>query len=316
MKYLDIIVNNFISIIFRLALLFSSFLPIINKNMTNELYVFMLILRKIRIDYEKKSIEYWRKPCLSVICDFENERLTWNLIYRNKIPVYKCFNKNAEKNSKPIIYVHGGGLSGGHPYNFKGIINKLSFLTNKNIEAINYRLCPEYSKKYAIEDFRDYILSINSKWKNLCLIADSAGCYIIHNYIKKYNECAKNFNIVIYMSPMLGLSNLDYLCDKNDSTACVGTYKMCYKLAKINPPENIPDNLKFYGKNILIFAANNETIFPDSNKIYKYLIKNKFNVKSVFKENQIHAWPLFQGLNIKEMNDSLIQISLEIIKKY
>ena len=112
------------------------------------------------------------------------------------------------------------------------------------------------------------------------------------------------------MSPMLGLTELKYLSDKH-CTACVGTYKMCYKLAKIKPPEKIPIKLKYYGKNIIIFAAKNETIFPDSEKLYKFLIKKKFDVKNIFKENQIHAWPVLQGLNIKEMKETLIKILKE-----
>ena len=146
-EYRNYIIKILIKIFLKLTLSFFSLLPILRNGITNELYILIYIFKYLRIDFEKKSIDYWRKPYLSVICDFEDKNLSWKLIHRNNIPVWKCINKNAEYDSKPIVYIHGGGLSGGNAFCFKAFIYKLSFLTHKNIEVVNYDYVRNLQKK-------------------------------------------------------------------------------------------------------------------------------------------------------------------------
>ena len=62
------------------------------------------------------------------------------------VPGWAFCSQRFESSQRPVVYVHGGGLTGGDAGCFQGICSRLARETGQSVLVPHYRLCPEATK--------------------------------------------------------------------------------------------------------------------------------------------------------------------------
>lgn len=225
-----------------------------------------------------------------------------------------------ESNETVILYLHGGAFAFGSSKTHRAMMGHLARLTKSELIAPNYRLTPEFKYPAALDDCENVYTSLLETYpeKNIAVMGDSAGgnlsCALTERCISKNMRVPYKLAL---MSPWLDLradsesAKLNYSSDSVFDEKDLRVYATLYaeesqiESAEISPMHS--KNLSSYPP-VLLQAATNELLFPDSNIFAQKLSEAKVNVDFQASDKLFHSWQVFPDY-VREGMKSLEEVA-------
>ncbi len=210
-----------------------------------------------------------------------------------------------ETNDTVILYLHGGAFAFGSSKTHRAMMGHLARLTGSEVIAPNYRLSPEFKYPAALDDCESVYTRLLETYpgKKIVVIGDSAGgnltCALTERCISKNKPTPAKLAL---LSPWLDLRSdsesaklnqaTDSVFDKEDlkSYAAIYADESDFQVPEISPIQSV--NLAHYPP-VLLQAATNELLFPDSDIFAKRLEEAQVHVKFQPSDKLFHSWQVF-----------------------
>ena len=234
--------------------------------------------------------------------------------YFKNTPIITFGNKNKTKHT--ILYIHGGAYINELNLQHQLYCYMLSKKLNAYVIAPAYPLTPKhtYNETYSlITDLYEKLIKDN----DIILMGDSAGGGFAIGFCQYLNtKGIKQPKNLITFSPWVDISmSGDYKKYENTDPVLgkMGLKEIGQKWAgtldtqnyKVSPYFGDTSNLP----KTLIFTGTNEIFYPDIEKFYKKLKKEKVDVRLITEEDLFHVYPLYP---IAEAKKALKEIKKEI----
>lgn len=223
---------------------------------------------------------------------------------------------------KLIFYVHGGGYVSGSCNDHRSFVSAIAYNSNISCLQYEYRLAPEYTFPYALNDSLKVYKSILKRYKpeNLIVMGESAGgglTLAILLALKQENIPMPKAAVAISPWTDLSCSRDSYKTKNKVSVAPTDSWKVFSKHYVGNKDPKNPLISPLFGDleglpPIYINSAVDDELFDDGKEFYEKAELAGIDITFKAGEGMVHCYPLLSPM-FKEAKEAMDEI-LDFIK--
>jgi acetyl esterase/lipase len=230
------------------------------------------------------------------IQSFQTERIQGEWLQGEDMPDQK----------KVILFLHGGALIMGSAQTARGMAARLLRATGCPVMTLDYRLAPEHPFPAALEDTvaaYAYLLEQGYQSEQVILVGESAGGYLCAAALLALRDAERPLPAgAVFISPWLDLSvSEEERALRSDADPLYHPDAMEAKAAALYVQRNQwrdPLVSPVYGElhglpPILIHAATDDVLFPDSRRFYDQARQAGVDIHMEIWEGMWHVWHQF-----------------------
>ncbi len=215
-----------------------------------------------------------------------------------------------ERRRGVILYIHGGGYTGGDIEYAKGVSATLAVECGVKVFAPAYRLAPEHKYPAALEDSLDaynYLLEKGYPPELITICGESAGGGLCYSLCLRLKQEGKTLPAgIIAISPWVDLNNSGGSYTENrEKDPSMSKKLLDFYAESYTDDKNDPMVSPIYGElsdmpSSLIFCGGDEIMMDDAVRIHEKLAKKGSKSKLIVSPDRWHAYLLY---NLKENSD-------------